>query len=131
MDQVRDLLAGHPMVAKKTLAREIVRLYHDESASEAAQAEFERVFSEHALPEEIPAVQVPRSELKEDGRIWIGKLITLAGLTGGSREARRLVEQGAVTLDSEKVTDPNADVPVKPGAVLRVGRRKFVRLTLV
>jgi tyrosyl-tRNA synthetase len=131
MDQVQSLLAGHPMVAKKTLAGEIVRLYHDGSASEAAQAEFERVFREHALPEEIPEVQVPRSELKEDGRIWIGKLITLAGLAGGSREARRLVEQGAVTLDSEKVTDPNADVPVKAGTVLRVGRRKFVRLTLV
>jgi tyrosyl-tRNA synthetase len=131
MDQVQSLLSGHPMVAKKTLAGEIVRLYHDGSASEAAQAEFERVFREHALPEEIPEVQVPRSELKEDGRIWIGKLITLAGLAGGSREARRLVEQGAVTLDSEKVTDPNADVPVKAGTVLRVGRRKFVRLTLV
>jgi tyrosyl-tRNA synthetase len=130
MDRVQSLLAGHPMTAKKSLAQEIVRLYHGEAAAETAQAEFERVFSEHELPEDMPEVLIPRSELKEDGQIWIGKLITLAGLAGGSREARRLVEQGAVTLNSEKVTDPNADVPVKPGVVLRVGRRKFTRLTL-
>jgi tyrosyl-tRNA synthetase len=130
MDRVQSLLAGHPMTAKKSLAQEIVRLYHGEAAAETAQAEFERVFSEHELPEDMPEVLIPGSELKEDGQIWIGKLITLAGLAGGSREARRLVEQGAVTLNSEKVTDPNADVPVKPGVVLRVGRRKFTRLTL-
>jgi tyrosyl-tRNA synthetase len=130
MDRVQSLLAGHPMTAKKALAHEIVRLYHGESAAEGAQAEFERVFSEHELPEEMPEVRIPRTELKEDLRIWIGRLITLAGLAGGSREARRLVEQGAVTLDGDKVVDPNADVEIKPGVVLRVGRRKFARLTL-
>jgi tyrosyl-tRNA synthetase len=130
LDRVDELLAGHPMMAKKSLAREIVRIYHGEAASEAAQAEFERVFSGGELPEEMPEVRIPRTELKEDGRLWIGKLITLAGLATGTREAKRLVEQGGVTLNGTKITDPNADVPVEPGAVLRVGRRKFARLTL-
>ncbi len=130
MDQVQSLLAGHPMTAKKSLAREIVRLYHGEDAAAAAQGEFERVFSERELPEDMPEFRVPAAELKDDGRIWIGKLLTLSGMAPSTREAKRLVEQGGVTLDGDKITDVNADVAVRPGAVLRVGRRKFARLTL-
>jgi tyrosyl-tRNA synthetase len=130
LDRVEALLAGHPMVAKKTLAREIVRMYHGETAAEAAQAEFERVFRDRELPEEMPEVRIPRGELKEDGRVWIGRLITLAQLAGSTREAKRLVEQGGVSLNGEKITDSNADVPVETGAVLRVGRRKFARLVV-
>ena len=130
LDRVQALLAGHPMAAKKALAHEIVRIYHDEAAADAAQAGFERVFSEHQLPEEMPVVHLPRAELKEDGRLWIGRLLTLAGMAAGSREAKRLVEQGAVTLGETRLTDPNADVTVATGAVLRVGRRRFARLVL-
>jgi tyrosyl-tRNA synthetase len=130
LDRVQSLQAGHPMVAKKALAHEIVRLYHNEAAADGAQTEFERVFREHRPPEEMPEIHLPRSELKEDGRIWIGKLLNLAGMAGGTREAKRLVEQGAVALNDAKVTDPNADVAVETGAVLRVGRRRFARLIL-
>jgi tyrosyl-tRNA synthetase len=130
LDRVRSMLAGHPMVAKKALAHEIVRLYHDEAAAQAAQAEFERVFGEHRLPDEIPEVPIPRAELKEDGRLWIGKLLTLAGMAPSTREAKRLVEQGAVALNDEKLSDPNGEVAVETGMVLRVGRRRFARLVL-
>jgi tyrosyl-tRNA synthetase len=130
MDRVHSLLSGHPMVAKKALAHEIVRIYHSDAAAAAAQAEFERVFSEQQLPEEIPELLIPLTELREDGRVWIGRLLTLAGMAPSTREAKRLVEQGAVTLQDERVTDPNADVPVETGAVLRVGRRRFTRLIL-
>jgi tyrosyl-tRNA synthetase len=130
LDRVRSMLVGHPMVAKKALAHEIVRLYHDEAAAQAAQAEFERVFGEHRLPDEIPEVPIPRAELKEDGRLWIGKLLTLAGMAPSTREAKRLVEQGAVALNDEKLSDPNGDVAVETGMVLRVGRRRFARLVL-
>jgi tyrosyl-tRNA synthetase len=129
MDEVERLLAGHPMTAKKALAREIVRIYHGGAAADTAQAEFERVFSHQELPEEMPECRIPRSERKEDGRIWIGRLLTLTGTAPSGREARRLVEQGGVTLGGEKITDPNADVKVEPGQVLRVGRRRFVRLS--
>jgi tyrosyl-tRNA synthetase len=131
MQQVGQLLAGHPMAAKKALAHEIVRIYHDAAGADAAQAEFERVFSQHETPEEMPESHVPRTELKEDGRIWIGRLLTLAGMAPSTREAKRLIEQGAVTLADARITDPNADVPVESGQVLRVGRRRFTRLILV
>src|SRR5262249_18802415 len=130
MSKVEQLLAGHPMAAKKALAHEVVRIYHDEAAADAAQAEFERVFSAQQIPEEMPECRITRTELKEDGRIWIGRLLTLTGAAPSSREAKRLVEQGGVTLGSDKITVPNADVRIESGQVLRVGRRRFVRLLL-
>lgn len=128
IDQMTQLLAGHPMEAKKHLAHTIVQMFHGIEAAEEAQAGFERVFSQRELPTEMPDVAVPTGELKEDGRIWIGRLLTLAGMAGSTREARRLVEGGGVTLSDEKITDPNADVAVSDGAVLRVGRRRFARI---
>jgi tyrosyl-tRNA synthetase len=76
----------------------------------------------------MPEVVVPAAELNAQGAVWIARLITLAGMAAGTREARRLVEGGGVSLDSEKVTDPAAEVVVQTGAVLRVGRRRFARL---
>jgi tyrosyl-tRNA synthetase len=128
MEAVDRLLSGHPMEAKKHLAQTLVSMYHGEAAGEEARREFERVFSQREIPEEMPEVTVPADELTGSGRIWIARLLTLAGMAGGTREARRLVEGGGVTLDHEKITDPTAEVAVKTGAVLRVGRRRFARL---
>jgi tyrosyl-tRNA synthetase len=130
MDEVATLLGGHPMVAKKRLAHDLVRMYHGGEAADQAQAGFEHTFSERQVPDEIPDAVVPAGELKDGGVIWAGKLLTLTGMAKGSREARRLIEQGGVSLNGEKVTDPDADVTVANGQVLRVGRRKFVRLSL-
>jgi tyrosyl-tRNA synthetase len=128
MPEVERILAGHPMEAKKFLAQTLVSMYHGEAAGREAGAEFDRVFSQREIPEEIPEVTVPASELTEAGRIWIARLITLAGMAGGTREARRLVEGGGVTLGGEKVSDPAAEVLVATGSILRVGRRRFARL---
>jgi tyrosyl-tRNA synthetase len=130
MVEVKRLLAGHPMEAKKRLAHTLVAMYHGEAAADEAQAGFERVFSQRELPTEMAVVAVSPAELKEGGTIWIGRLLTLAGMAASTREARRLVEGGGVALDEEKITDPNADVVVRDGAVLRVGRRRFARLQL-
>lgn len=73
-------------------------------------------------------IHIPVGELKEVGTIWIGKLLTLMGLAAGSREARRIVEQGGVKIDGERVTDVDADVPVADGMTLTVGNRPAVVL---
>jgi tyrosyl-tRNA synthetase len=117
----------NPKLVKQRLAREIVRLYHSGGAAEAAEAGFNRVFSQRELPAEMPDIAVPTDELKE-GRVWIVRLITLAGFAKTSGEARRLVEQGGVSLDEEKITDWQAQAPVRDGAVLKVGKRHFARL---
>lgn len=116
----------HPMDAKKRLAREIVTIYHSCEAAAQAQAEFERVFSQHEVPADMPDVDV--TGLLEDGRVWIVRLMTSADTALSNSEARRLVEQGGVSIDGEKVTAVSANVEVRDGQVLRMGRLKFARI---
>jgi tyrosyl-tRNA synthetase len=119
----------HPRDAKVALAKAVVRRYYDDERAEAAAAEFRRVFSRKEQPAEIPEVAVPAGELA-DGRIWIVRLIVLAGFAGSNGEARRFVKGGGVRIDDVKVEDEKAEVEVVPGAVLRVGKRRFGRLQL-
>lgn len=116
----------HPMEAKKRLAREIVTIYHSAEAAKEAQAEFERVFSQHEIPADMPEVSVV--DIMEDGKVWIVKLLTTANMAPSNSEARRLVMQGGVTIDGEKVSDPKANIEVKDGQVLRAGKLKFARI---
>ncbi|MHB0912471.1 MAG: tyrosine--tRNA ligase [Armatimonadota bacterium] len=127
MPEVRELMQGHPMEAKKRLAREIVTIYHSAEAAACAQAEFERVFSSRELPSEMKEGLV---EVNEEGRIWAPKLLVSTGTAPTNSEARRLIQQGAVTVDGEKITDPNAEIAVKDDQVLKVGKLKYVRLKL-
>ncbi|MCL6519107.1 MAG: tyrosine--tRNA ligase [Armatimonadetes bacterium] len=136
MSEIKEIEAGlasgklHPMEVKKRLAREIVTIYHGAEAAAAAQAEFERVFSERELPSEIEPINVPASILK-DGKIWIPRLIVQAGFAPSNSEARRLIQQGAVTLDGKRVDDPNAEISIQTGQVLRVGKLRFGRIVIV
>lgn len=124
-----DLASGkaHPMDLKKRLAREIVTIYHSAEAAREAQAEFERVFSQREVPEDMPEVLLTQDDL-DDGKIWIVKLLAKAEMAPSNSEARRLVQQGAVTLDGDKVSDPTATLAIADGQVLRAGRLRFARL---
>ncbi|HEY8531258.1 MAG TPA: tyrosine--tRNA ligase [Limnochorda sp.] len=133
MDEVRAWRAAveegslHPKEAKKRLAREVVRMLHGEEAAQAAEAHFDQVFTRRELPDEMPEVALSASEAP-GGEIWPVALVVRAGLAASNSEARRLITQGAVRLDGETVTDPGRNVTVRDGAVLQVGRRRFVRL---
>lgn len=114
----------HPMEAKKRLACEITRMYHGEDAAKHERDEFERVFSQRELPADMPEHTINRSELK-DGKIWLPKLLVAAGAASSNGEARRLIQQGGVTIDGEKVTDPAAEIEPKDGQVVRAGKLKY------
>ena len=120
---------GHPREAKAALAREIVRQYHGEEAAQAASEAFDSMFSRHEVPEEMPEVRFLPGVVQE-GRIGILKLVAEARLTASNGETRRLIVQGAVSVDGEAVSDPDAKVPVKDGSVLKVGKRRFARIRL-
>jgi tyrosyl-tRNA synthetase len=128
-DALLDPDRTHPRDAKEALARAIVARYHSDADADAAAQAFRRVFSDGREPEEMPDVRVGAGDL-EDGRIWIVRLISLAGFAASNGEARRLVKQGAVSLDGEKVKDEKANVPLAGGETLRVGKRKFARVVL-
>lgn len=106
---------------KDQLAQEVITRFHDETAAKAASAEFAQVFSKGALPEDTPEVQLHTE---------IGLLDFLAEqkLVGSKGEGRRLVQQGAVKLDDEAVTDPLMTLQAKQTGVLKVGKRRFLKL---
>jgi tyrosyl-tRNA synthetase len=116
--------AAHPREAKVALARDIVGQYYGERADEAL-AEFDRRFRDKQDPARIDEFSVPSIELK-DGKIWICRLIVLAGFARSNGDARRLVVQGGVTIGSnrQKVDDPKADIQVQDGLILRVGAKR-------
>lgn len=135
LDKVETLLKEaesgvvNPKDVKRRLAREIITIYHSQEASEAADAEWQRVHASGELPTEIPEVTIS-SDIARDGNVWICKLLVATGMAKGTGEARRLVEQGGVLLNGEKVANAEAEFPMEDleGAVLRVGPKRFIRL---
>lgn len=120
----------NPMELKKKLAHEIVKEYHDEEAAVNARKEFENVFSEGNLPEDIPVIEIEESDL-EAGELWIVKLVAATGLVDSNSQARRMIKQGAVTIDDEKYEKINLDIEVKDGMIIQIGKRRFAKIKLV
>ena len=119
----------HPREAKGALAAAIVERYYGSEAAQAAADEFRRIFSEKEKPTEIPEVVVPAAALA-DGRLGLARLIVAAGFASSNGDAMRLIQQGAVKLDDQPLTDPKMQVTVRGGEVLRVGKRRWGRLVI-
>jgi tyrosyl-tRNA synthetase len=133
-EEARRLAAEDPYRAKRELARRIAELYHGEAQAAAAEAHFDRIFREHAVPDEVQEVHVAAGDERlrrdADGAVRATALVVAAGLAGSHSEAARLVEQGAVSIDGARVTDRNAVLAVEAGAALLLqrGKRHFARL---
>jgi len=114
---------------KRLLARTVVDLYHGEGTGARAEAEFDRVYREHAAPSEVEEFVLSPQELR-DGRIEVARLLALAGLVGSNREGRRKITEGGVYLEDERVTDPALEVAPRDvdGRLLRLGRRGWRRI---
>ncbi|MGQ0572266.1 MAG: tyrosine--tRNA ligase [Armatimonadota bacterium] len=121
--------AVHPRDAKRRLARAIVELWHGPDAARAAEAGFERVFVEGALPDEIPEAVLSADDAP-GGQIRLVKLLVVTGLAESNAEARRLISQGGVTVDGTRLNDIDAVIQVKTGLIVKVGRRRFIRVTI-
>ena len=131
MDEVRALTDSsqtHPREAKKRLAREIIALYHNADAGRLADEEFERVHKDHQVPDEMPEIAVPSDICDAAGHARVTALLVAAKLAPSSGEAKRLIQQGGVTLEGEKINDPAQTVLIQTGQVIKVGRNRFARL---
>lgn len=122
--EIEELKAGHPMDAKKRLARTIVADFHGTAAGEAAQESWIRRFSERKT-EDAPEVAVAATE----GEVLLAKLLVERGLAASKKEAERLIAQGAVSLEGEKVADPSFRLALKVSMKLlvKVGKLKLER----
>jgi len=124
IDELVDPDRTHPRQAKAELGRFIVAEYHGAEAAQAASDEFDRVFARGSTPTDMPEVKIPA------GAINIVDLIMTARFASSKSEARRLISQNAVSLNDEKVTAADAAVTPAEGAVLRVGKRRFGRISI-
>lgn len=117
----------HPKKAKSRLARLFVSRFCGEAAALKAEEEFDAVFKDNKLPDNIPLVKIPK-ELAPQGKIQVAKLIAASGLLDSVSEAKRMIKGGGVKLDEEKVADENMLVDLSAEKLLSVGKRKFARV---
>ncbi len=116
----------NPRDIKVLLAQEIVARFHSQKAAEDALAEFEARFKQGVLPEDMPEINVASA----DGHIGIAQLLKQAGLVASTSEALRLIEQGGVKLDGDKVSDKALKLKAGAVVVAQVGKRKFGRISV-
>jgi len=124
LNEVEEILNGHPMNAKKRLAREIVSIYHGEGAGKGAQEAWENQFEKKEVPDEMPIVRF------DAGEITLAELVKVAFNLSG-KEARRRIEQGAVSLDGEKQNEADKPVILQSGLVVKAGKRDWAKVEVL
>lgn len=133
-DELKDVEAavkkGGPAAAeaKRKVAGRIVALYHGAEAATAAEEAFDRQFKRHETPTEIPGAEIPPSAI--DGEVvYLPRVLAELGMANSRSDARRLISQSGVRLNGEPVATEELALADLKGAVLQVGKRRFVRLT--
>ncbi|MDT8422561.1 MAG: tyrosine--tRNA ligase [Desulfuromonadales bacterium] len=128
LQQVEDGVAGkeggaHPLESKRALARELVARFYDESVAQQAEEEFIQQFKCKEVPDDIPEIRITENE-----PVWLCRVLADAGLTKSNGEARRLISQGAVRVNGEKIDSPDYAVGPQGEYVVQTGKRRFVRI---
>jgi len=114
----------NPRDIKKYLGRTIVRMYHGEETSKSAESAFEQVFVKKDIPDEMPEFSLEQDKIRIDDLLITTKTAT------SKNEARRLITQGGVSIDGEKIDNAFTEIEISGEKVLKVGKRKFARLLL-
>lgn len=129
MDEAKTAVLSNPYEAKKLLAREIVKLYHSEHASQEADQFFKETFSQKQQPVEAEESDIP-AELVVDGLVPLANLIGALGMAKSNGNARDIIKQGGVSLDGQRVDDPFVKLPLSDlkGKTLKVGKIQFRKL---
>jgi tyrosyl-tRNA synthetase len=115
---------SNPRDLKADLGKRIVALYYSEKEAVKAEEEFDRIFKEKGLPDHVEEFSLEWKEKK----IWIVSLLTESGCVSSGGEARRLIQQGGVSIDGERVREVDFEVSLKSDFLLKVGKRKFLKI---
>ncbi|WP_374035215.1 tyrosine--tRNA ligase [Bdellovibrio bacteriovorus] len=117
----------HPRTVKVDLAKFLIKRFHSQAEAQAAEDEFNRIFVEKGLPDEVPDFEV-----EAETQVGLAALMVKAQLAASNSEAGRLIQGGGVQIDGEKVSDPRLKIDLKSGAsfVLKAGKKKFVKIVV-
>lgn len=124
--EIDELKNGHPMDAKRTLAFEITSWLHGDDDAKAAAADFATKFSQREFPEDAREVVIKR----DDGKTLLDLVVVSSEKLKSRNEAKRLIAQGGVSIDGERVTDMNSPMPDKGTLRMRIGKKEFVVVKL-
>jgi tyrosyl-tRNA synthetase len=125
--EIQALRREHPKAAKSELAKEIVARYHGAEAARVAEEQFELVHKRREVPEDVEEREISRDAGAQS--VPLAKTLAQLGLASSGSEARRLIAQGGVSVEGERVSDPNAKL-FAGVHLLKVGKRKFTRVTV-
>jgi tyrosyl-tRNA synthetase len=114
----------NPRDLKRRLARELVALYYDKESARRAEEEFDKIFVAKEVPENIEAFTIHTG----NGKISIVELLTTTRMASSNSDARRLIQQGGVSIDGEKITNVNFTLKLNKEVVLKVGKRRFLKI---
>lgn len=126
LTQIKNQLSDptiNPRDLKRKLARTIVTMYYSENVAYQAEENFDKIFVKKEIPEDVIEVKINLENSKS-----IVSILRSVGAASSNSEARRLVEQGGVSINGQKVLDPNSIITVENGSILKVGKRKFYKL---
>ena len=123
MGRAMEAEAVNPMELKKRLARDIVGQFHSAEAAREAEAHFERVVQRGEAPEEMAPV-----DLGDIAQKSLSHVLVAANLAASVGQAKRLIKQGAVEINGQKIAADYVAEDLKPGDMLRAGKRRFVRI---
>ncbi|MDR3144061.1 MAG: tyrosine--tRNA ligase [Puniceicoccales bacterium] len=125
-DEIAQLRKMHPMECKKQLATKLCARFHGQRAAEHEREQFEKVFSKNDIPDDIPSFSV--RQLTGSNGAQLANVLAATGLFQSKREIYRLLEQGAIKLDGEKISDASHAVNASTPIVVQAGKRIFLRL---
>ena len=118
-----------PLIIKKRLAKEIVKIYHGYHEANEAEEHFQKVIQEGKAPENIQDLPISKQILK-DNKIWVVELIKLTKQLKSTGEILRNIEQGGIRINDQKILEKNVDVDIKEGDILRIGKLNFYRIKI-
>ncbi|OQX19012.1 MAG: tyrosine--tRNA ligase [Desulfobulbaceae bacterium A2] len=123
----KDIATGvsHPKAVKMRLARELTTRFHGSDAALRGERHFEQVCTRHELPEEIEEKTLSHGGAAS---IWLPRLLHEAGLVSSTSDGRRMIQQQAVTVNGDKITEVEAQIPTDGEILLKVGKRRFCRV---
>jgi len=119
----------NPKEIKTKLGEAILNIYHPGVKADKVVQEFNSIFRDKKLPQKIEGIALDSKKLK-DGKIWIVKLLKELRLVSSHGQARRLITQGGVSIDQKKIIDPNLELGVSDGVVVKVGKKNFAKVKL-
>ncbi|GMQ99429.1 MAG: tyrosine--tRNA ligase [Zetaproteobacteria bacterium] len=122
-----EIKAMHPMEAKKHLAAMIADRFHGKGAGQKAREGFESQFAKKEVPDDVPEATLT---IGGDSGLWVARALTQTGLTQSNGEAVRLIKQGALSIDGEKIGDKDYQLQMGGPYLIKLGKRRFVNLTV-